>query len=59
MLNQHFSKSGEAITFDGKRVLVTGGTGGIGKAIALKLMQCGASVTVLDYDDVALKELNC
>lgn len=61
MLDGHFSantKSGEAIAFNDKRALVTGGSSGIGKAIALLLMQCGANVCVIDRDEAGLKALN-
>jgi len=34
------------IDFNGKTVLITGASGGIGKAIALKFAQCGASVII-------------
>ncbi|WP_025763248.1 bifunctional rhamnulose-1-phosphate aldolase/short-chain dehydrogenase [Dyadobacter tibetensis] len=36
--------------------LVTGGSGGIGKAIAMKLLQEGACVVISDIDDAALAE---
>ena len=36
--------------------LITGGSGGIGKAIALKLLQEGACVVISDIDDNALAE---
>ena len=41
-----------------KRAIVTGGAQGIGKAIALKLMQEGVFVYVLDIDEEALAEMN-
>jgi len=34
----------------GKRVIVTGGANGIGKALVLKLLEVGATVAVLDID---------
>ncbi|MFN8036904.1 MAG: SDR family NAD(P)-dependent oxidoreductase [Acidimicrobiia bacterium] len=37
--------------FDGSRVLVTGGTSGIGHAIATAFMRSGASVTVTGTRD--------
>lgn len=43
--------------FFGKRVLVTGGASGIGKAIVQKFFREGAHVIVLDKDDNALHEL--
>ena len=46
----------------GKRALVTGGSRGLGKAIALQLAECGASVTLLARNEdklkATLKELN-
>ena len=35
------------IDLNGKRALIGGSTGGIGKAIALELSKCGASVTIM------------
>jgi NAD(P)-dependent dehydrogenase (short-subunit alcohol dehydrogenase family) len=37
-----------------KRVLITGGAGGIGMATAARFLEEGARVVVLDYDDAAL-----
>lgn len=44
------------ISFEGKRVLVTGGARGIGAAIANTLGEAGASLLLLDREEVALKE---
>ncbi|CAG7827025.1 unnamed protein product [Allacma fusca] len=44
-------------TFAGKRVLVTGGALGIGRAIVDRLVQDNAIVTALDVNETALKEL--
>lgn len=48
------------MTFDlaGRRALVTGGTRGIGKAIAARLADCGADVVATGTDPVALAELD-
>jgi len=40
-----------------KRVLITGGAGGIGAATAARFLEGGARVVVLDRDDAALKRL--
>ena len=42
-----------------KRVLITGGAGGIGSATAARFLAEGAQVAVLDCDDVALARLGC
>ena len=42
--------------FDGKRVLVTGGAQGIGRAVARAFLEQGARVAVLDRDAEALAE---
>ena len=41
----------------GKRVLVTGGAGGIGAASAARFLEEGARVVVLDRDDAALRRV--
>jgi NAD(P)-dependent dehydrogenase (short-subunit alcohol dehydrogenase family) len=44
-------------TMKGKRVLVTAGAGGIGRAIAGKFASAGATVFVCDIDEAALGQL--
>jgi len=41
----------------GKRVLITGGAGGIGRATAVRFLEEGAFVVVLDRDDRACREM--
>lgn len=41
----------------GKRVLITGGAGGIGTASARRFLEEGARVVVLDRDDAALRRI--
>jgi len=41
----------------GKRVLITGGAGGIGTASASRFLEEGARVVVLDLDDAALRRI--
>ena len=43
------------IDLNGKKALVGGSTGGIGKAIALELSKCGANVTLMARDREKLK----
>ena len=43
------------IDLNGKRALIGGSTGGIGRAIALELSKCGASVTLMARDEEKLK----
>lgn len=43
--------------FTGRRMLVTGGAKGIGKATALRFLAGGAQVACLDMDEAALAEL--
>jgi len=42
-----------------KRVLITGGAGGIGQATALRFLEEGCRVIVLDHDRAALSHLGC
>lgn len=42
---------------DGRVAVVTGGAGGIGSALAQRLLEHGASVVVTDLDDVRVKEV--
>lgn len=41
----------------GRRILITGGAGGIGRATAVRFLEEGAFVAVLDRDDRACREL--
>jgi len=47
--------SGDVFRLDGKRVVVTGGASGIGRAISLTFGSRGASVHILDLDDGSAK----
>ena len=44
------------IDLNGKRALVGGSTGGIGKAIAIELSKCGANVTLMARNAEKLKK---
>jgi 3-oxoacyl-[acyl-carrier protein] reductase len=44
------------IDLNGKRALVGGSTGGIGRAIAIELSKCGANVTLMARDAEKLKK---
>ena len=46
------------IDLDGKKALVGGSTGGIGKAIAIELSKCGADVTLMARNKEKLKKLD-
>lgn len=45
------------ITFNGKTAVVTGGTGGIGSAIAKTLLESGAQVALIDVSVEKLREM--
>ena len=45
------------ISFDGRRIMVTGAASGIGRAIAMLLVECGAEVVALDRDAAGLVTL--
>ena len=43
--------------FDGRTFFISGGAKGLGRAIALDLLACGAFVGVMDVDAEGLREL--
>ena len=46
------------IDLNGKKALVGGSTGGIGKAVALELSKCGANVTLMARNKENLESIN-
>lgn len=50
------------VDYDKKHVLITGGSAGLGKSLAIKFAKLGANVTIIARDpkklDEAVKELN-
>ncbi|MBU3077844.1 SDR family oxidoreductase [Sphingomonas quercus] len=42
---------------DGKRILITGGAGGVGRAVAERMLAAGGRVLLSDREDAALREL--
>lgn len=47
------------VTLNGHRVLVTGGTGSVGRAVVLECLKRGASVSILSRDEMKQYELIC
>src|SRR3569833_2307316 len=41
----------------GKRVLVTGGAGGVGRAVAVRMVAAGARVLLADRDEALLRQV--
>jgi len=41
---------GNVTDYSGKVIVVTGGASGIGRAVAARFMQAGATVAILDID---------
>lgn len=50
MINRSFDLSG-------KRVLVTGGAGGVGRAVGARMIEAGARVLLTDRDEVSLRSV--
>ena len=46
----------DGLDLSGRRALVTGGAGGMGREIARALSAAGASVVIADVDEVPLRE---
>jgi NAD(P)-dependent dehydrogenase (short-subunit alcohol dehydrogenase family) len=57
MSNSPQSSSSQPFRLDGKTAIVTGGGSGIGRAIALRFAQQGATVEILDLDDAAAQKV--
>lgn len=48
----------DAFSYEGKRVLVVGGSTGMGNAVARLAQDAGAEVVVMDYADCDLPDVN-
>lgn len=46
-----------AISLNGKRVLITGGAGGVGRAVASQMLEDGARVLLADRGEIDLRDL--
>jgi NAD(P)-dependent dehydrogenase (short-subunit alcohol dehydrogenase family) len=51
-VNRIEERAGQLLSLEGKVAMVTGAASGIGRGIALRLAEMGASVAVLDIDDI-------
>jgi NAD(P)-dependent dehydrogenase (short-subunit alcohol dehydrogenase family) len=51
-VNRVEERAGQLLSLEGKVAMVTGAASGIGRGIALRLAEMGASVAVLDIDDI-------
>ncbi|MBE3117644.1 MAG: SDR family NAD(P)-dependent oxidoreductase [Candidatus Atribacteria bacterium] len=49
-------KINELASLSGRRAILTGGAGNIGKAVAETLIELGARVAIVDLDKTACKE---
>src|SRR5208282_3709161 len=55
--NADATKRSAPMRLDGKRVLITGGASGIGKATVLEFARCGAQVICADINDAKAAEV--
>jgi NAD(P)-dependent dehydrogenase (short-subunit alcohol dehydrogenase family) len=49
--------AGPADILEGKRVLITGGAGGVGRAVAARMIAAGARVLIADRDELDLRRV--
>ena len=62
LLVKYITPRPKIVDYDKKHVLITGGSAGLGKSLAIKFAKLGANVTIIARDpkklDEAVKELN-